>query len=71
MGKSSLLRYVADETVRAQWLGEASPNYFFTEIDCHMLTRDFTPGDFWRQALAALPEAVPDEALARQWQSAV
>ena len=67
IGKSSLLRYVADEGVRVQWLGETASKYVFTEIDCHMLPHDFTPADFWRQALATLPQAVPDEAVVRQW----
>jgi AAA ATPase domain len=68
IGKSSLLRYVMDDDVRAQWLDNVAPNHFFTEIDCHMLPRSHTPADFWRQALAALFPAVPDEAVARQWQ---
>ena len=71
IGKSSLLRYAADDEVRAQWLDKAVPNYFFTDIDCHMLPRNFTPADFWRQALTALSLVVPDEPMARQWQVVV
>ena len=66
IGKSSLLRYVMDDDVRAQWLDNVAPNHFFPEIDYHMLPRSHTPADFWRQALAALSLAVPDEAVARQ-----
>jgi ABC-type phosphate/phosphonate transport system ATPase subunit len=36
IGKSSLLRYVVYDDVRAQWLSKAASNYFFTEIDCHI-----------------------------------
>jgi len=71
IGKSSLLRYIVDDDVRAQWLGNAPFTCFFTEIDCHMLPRSFTPTDFWRQALTSLSLAVPDEVVARQWQVVV
>jgi AAA-like domain len=60
---------MADAGVRAEWLSEAEAKYLFTEIDCHMLPRDFTPADFWGEALAALPLTVPEEAVARQWQA--
>jgi Novel STAND NTPase 2 len=71
IGKSSLLRYATDDEVRSQWLEEAAPNYFFTDIDCHMLPRNFTSADFWRQALTALSLVVPDEPVVRQWQVVV
>jgi hypothetical protein len=32
IGKSSMLRYMADEGVRAQWLSEAEAKYLFTEV---------------------------------------
>jgi Cdc6-like AAA superfamily ATPase len=69
IGKSSMLRYMADEGVRAQGLSEAEAKYLFAEIDCHMLPRDYTPADFWGQALAALPLIVPEETVTRSWQA--
>ncbi len=68
VGKSSLLYYVADETVRAQWLGEDTAKYFVAEMDCHMMSLQYTPAEFWQYALAEMPQAVPDEAVLRQWQ---
>src|SRR5437016_2273417 len=66
IGKSSLLRYIADESVRTQWLAEAATQQFITEIDCHMLPRHHTPSDFWRQALTLLPQTLSDEAMVQQ-----
>ncbi len=67
-GKTSLLRYIADEEVRERWLSGASAWHFFTDVDCHLLSRDFAPADFWRQALAALPHAMQNDTITRQWQ---
>ena len=67
IGKSSLLYYVADEKKRFEWLGKEAASLFVTLMDCHMFSSDCTSADFWRQALAELPQAIPDDAVARQW----
>jgi hypothetical protein len=67
IGKSSLLKYAADEAVRTRWLGDACERQLLIEIDCHLLPGDFTPADFWRQALEPVPFVVTDAAVERQW----
>src|SRR5512135_1795414 len=52
IGKSSLLAYVTDEGVRKEWLGDATGRHVFNQMDCHLMPGDFTPEDFWREALA-------------------
>lgn len=61
IGKSSLLRYLADENVRREWLGKVSEQQLRIEIDCQLLAANFTPNDFWQQVIAKVREIADDE----------
>lgn len=61
IGKSSLLRYIAHQKVRNEWLGTQADKTLFAFQDCHLLPSRSTPVDFWRQALVPVRESCPDE----------
>jgi hypothetical protein len=63
-GKSSILRYIADEGVYSRWLGE--PRYAFVEINCHLLSESYQPADFWKQVLNRAAGANPDPGVQTQ-----
>ena len=69
IGKSSILSYVADHEIQAEWLGERAAKYLFAEIDCHMIPRQFSPADFWSHTLADVPQVVSHDSVARQWEA--
>jgi hypothetical protein len=64
-GKSSLLRYIRDEDVRADWLGD-SGSYYFVDIDCHLIPPSFEPINFWQEILTQIAEAFPQEEVRTQ-----
>ena len=66
IGKSSILRYIADEKVRAEWLEEATERCVFIEFDCHLLPGSYQPADFWRQVLIWIEQTVPAEMIQTQ-----
>jgi len=70
IGKSSILSYIADSAIRTEWLRERAGCCVFTTIDCHMIPRQFSPGDFWGLVLADVPQAVEHAPVIRQWQAA-
>ena len=69
IGKSSILSYVADHEIQAEWLGERAAKHLFAEIDCHMIPRQFSPADFWSHTLADVPQVVSHDSVARQWEA--
>jgi hypothetical protein len=66
IGKSSLLRYIADESVRREWLGKMWEQHLFVDIDCHLFPVECKPDDFWQQVLARVKAAATDGALKQQ-----
>ena len=67
IGKTSVLQYITDESVRRTQLAEQFDRYRFVEIDCHLLASDFKPGDFWRQLLDEIKDVTADEAIKDQY----
>jgi nucleotide-binding universal stress UspA family protein len=41
----------------------------FSQIDCHMIPRQFSPAEFWSHTLSEVPQLVAHDAVARQWQA--
>jgi hypothetical protein len=66
IGKSSLLRYLAEEDVWCQWLGEISEQQICIEIDCEMLTLDFAPISFWKIVLERVSAVADGDELKQQ-----
>ncbi|MBI5029164.1 MAG: orc1/cdc6 family replication initiation protein [Chloroflexi bacterium] len=60
IGKSSLLRYLADEVARSEWLGKISEQQVCIEIDCQILSTTFTTNDFWQTILTVILETAND-----------
>jgi len=61
IGKSSLLRHLAECDDCHARLGEKAARTVFVFRDCHLLPGSFTPAGFWRQVLAHVWESCPDE----------
>ncbi len=70
IGKSSLLKYIADESVRREWLGKVDEQHSFVDVDCQMFPADWKPADFWRQALQP-KQIAADDTLKRQYKIVV
>ncbi|MBI5300528.1 MAG: AAA-like domain-containing protein [Chloroflexi bacterium] len=66
IGKSSLLRYLCEESVRREWFGKVSEQQLCTEIDCEMLSTNFTPNDFWQFVLTRVGEITDGDELKQQ-----
>jgi hypothetical protein len=60
VGKSSLLKHLAECPDCHRRLGEQADRTIFVFQDCHLLPGSFTSADFWRQVLAHLWEGCPD-----------
>lgn len=71
-GKTSLLHYLFAPTNRAKLYGAPGEQMLFSFLDVQTLGGQFTPAQFWEQALAPvkaqLVDPHPDSALARQYQ---
>ncbi len=61
IGKSSLLRYLADEDARREWMGKVSEQQLRIEIDCEMFAASFTPNDLWQLVVARVCEIADDD----------
>jgi len=59
MGKSSLLRRLADPAYRDELYGELAPRLLFQYIDAQTFTDTFTPAQFWQLVLTPLSERLP------------
>jgi hypothetical protein len=56
MGKSSLLRYMADEERCMQWLSQQAHTVIPVEFDGHTLPVSYQPHDFWKDLLLHVVE---------------
>ncbi len=65
IGKSSLLRYLAQAPVCRERLGAQAAQTLFVFQDCHLLPGSAAPDGFWRQVLAEIWERCDDEAVRR------
>jgi hypothetical protein len=61
IGKSSLLRCLAENQTSHAQLGSKAANTIFVFQDCHLLPGSFTPSGFWRQILAYVWTSCPDD----------
>ncbi|MGB0384397.1 MAG: hypothetical protein ACPGWR_06190 [Ardenticatenaceae bacterium] len=62
LGKSSLLLKVADETIQLEYLGEKAKQCLFVFLDLYFISSEYTPSDFWEEALASLSAYSPHAA---------
>ncbi len=60
IGKSSLLRYLADPQVRGPQLDGHPVRHAFVEIDCHLLPQSWQPENFWKRVWSRLRGAFAD-----------
>jgi hypothetical protein len=60
VGKSSLLKHLAECPKCHDRLGEQAARTLFVFQDCHLLPGTFLPADFWRQVLSEIRLACPD-----------
>ncbi|NEO84192.1 MAG: hypothetical protein F6J87_08055 [Spirulina sp. SIO3F2] len=72
IGKTSFLNYISDPSTREKLYGTAGEQMIFSFIDSHMLSQEFTPSQFWQQALVPLKTQLvdpsPDTPLSQQYQ---
>lgn len=63
IGKSSLLKYVADEAIGNEWIGEEFRNHIFVYFDAQTLGASDEPRQFWERVCASINDApiVDDE----------
>lgn len=66
VGKSSLLRYMADETVLSDWLAASVVQIIPVEQDCHQLPADYKSTDFWQEVLTIVSECSLEDKLKTQ-----
>jgi len=66
IGKSSVMRYIADADVKALWLEEIADQLVFVEIDCHLVPTSFTATDFWQFVLDGVENLIADTRIQRQ-----
>lgn len=69
IGKSSLLGYVSDESIRKNWLRHMAGNCLFVPIDCHFLPSEYLPPDFWRDVLSEAEIYVTEQSIKRQFEN--
>lgn len=56
IGKSSLLKHIETTEIRQQYLTEDVDKYVFSYVNCHLITSEMGPADFWALALRPLLE---------------
>lgn len=61
VGKSSLLKYLAECKDCHARLGKKAAKTIFVFQDCHLLPGSFTPAGFWRQVLSHVWKSCPDD----------
>jgi hypothetical protein len=66
IGKSSFLRYIGAEQVRASWLRHAVADNGFVEMDCHLLPLSYRPEDFWEHVVGEIERLFPERQVAAQ-----
>ena len=66
MGKTSLLRYIADEDTRREWIAQIFGQHVFVDLDCHLMPIDFGPSQLWAQVLEYIKAFSSDAALHEQ-----
>jgi hypothetical protein len=70
IGKSSLLHYAASEPVRRERLGSNVDASEFVEFDCHLISEEQGPEDFWSRVLERIEECFQGVPLDRRLQKA-
>lgn len=63
IGKTSLMRFVGDESTRRKWMPESCDACAFAAFDAHLADSAFTPADFWRDVLTKVSSQLEDPAL--------
>jgi hypothetical protein len=63
IGKTSLKRFIGDDQIRSEWLGEKTKNTIFVDSDCHLVPGDLTIGSFWQGVLAEVESKVDKSSL--------
>src|SRR5262245_5099669 len=58
IGKSSLKRFIGDDRIRSEWLGEKANRTIFVDIDCHLFPGDLIIDSFWRNVLLEIEPKV-------------
>jgi hypothetical protein len=66
IGKSSLLLKLADEATQRDYLGPGADQLFTCSLDLHSVGSDYTPEDFWHEALEPLYEGPDRDAIEQQ-----
>ncbi len=60
IGKSSLLRYISDSTVRGDWLAADTERFGFVYFDCYLLQAQSDRSDFWSLVTSRIARAFRD-----------
>lgn len=71
IGKSSLLLHIANEATQSAFLGDDDRALIISSLDLHPISNDYTPRDFWDEALSSLHDRPGNAATARQVEEAV
>src|SRR5207249_5031890 len=51
---------------KRDWSSDVCSSDLFIDFDCHLMTADFKPADFWQQVVNGIVEAAPGEDVLRQ-----
>ena len=72
VGKTSFLYYISAPETRPKLYGTTGERMIFSFIDSHMLSQEFTPTQFWQQALVPVKTQLidpnPDTPVSKQYQ---
>ena len=63
IGKTSLLRYMADENTRREWIAQVFGQHVFVDMDCHLIPIDYGPPHLWAQVLESIQAFSTDAAV--------
>lgn len=66
IGKTSVLRYLADEEVRSEWLSNTTESYLFMDVDCHLLSAGCIPQELWQRVVDAAKGNFVDDNIRHQ-----
>ena len=66
IGKTSLLRYMADEDTRREWIAQIFGQHVFVDLDCHLMPIDFGPTQLWAQVMEHIKAFSSDPAFHNQ-----
>ncbi len=68
IGKTSMLKYIADESTRPEGIAQIFARYAFADFDCHLVAgTDCQPAQFWQYyVLPRVAEQIEDEIVRRR-----